>query len=169
LKSAKEIWDILKMAHEGDKVTKITKREMIEGELGWFILNKGEEQQDMYNQLKTMVNHVWNLGSTKWNDHEIAKCILRSLVFRNSTQVQLIHENPRYKEMSHKYVIGKFVNFELMVKESEHIKNLKQGTTSMLEPQPLHSKLLGAFVFRRSSKTRLTFSRIVYCHRRLRL
>jgi hypothetical protein len=42
LKSAKEIWDILKMAHEGDKVTKITKREMIKGELGRFILNKGD-------------------------------------------------------------------------------------------------------------------------------
>jgi hypothetical protein len=34
LKSAKEIWDVLKMAHEGDKVTKITKHETIEGELG---------------------------------------------------------------------------------------------------------------------------------------
>jgi hypothetical protein len=31
LKSAKEIWDMLKTAHEGDEVTKITKRETIEG------------------------------------------------------------------------------------------------------------------------------------------
>jgi hypothetical protein len=31
------------MAHEGDKVSKITKRETIEGELGRFVLNKGEE------------------------------------------------------------------------------------------------------------------------------
>jgi hypothetical protein len=30
LTSAKEIWDVLKMTHEGDEVTKITKREMIE-------------------------------------------------------------------------------------------------------------------------------------------
>jgi hypothetical protein len=65
LKSAKEIWDVLKTAHEGDEVTKITKREMIEGELGRFVLNKGEELQAMYNQLKTMVNQVRNLGSTK--------------------------------------------------------------------------------------------------------
>ena len=36
LKSAKEIWDVLKTAHEGDEVTKITKRETIEGELGRF-------------------------------------------------------------------------------------------------------------------------------------
>jgi hypothetical protein len=34
LKSAKEIWDVLKTAHEGDEVTKITKHETIEGELG---------------------------------------------------------------------------------------------------------------------------------------
>jgi hypothetical protein len=34
LKNAKEIWDVLKMAHEGDEVTKITKHKTIEGELG---------------------------------------------------------------------------------------------------------------------------------------
>jgi hypothetical protein len=46
-------------------VTKITKRETIEGELGRFVLNKGEEPQAMYNRLKKMVNQVRNLGSTK--------------------------------------------------------------------------------------------------------
>jgi hypothetical protein len=45
LKNAKEIWDVLKTAHEGDEVTKITKRETIEGELDRFVLNKGEEPQ----------------------------------------------------------------------------------------------------------------------------
>jgi hypothetical protein len=49
LKSAKEIWDVLKTAHEGDEVTEITKRETIEGELGRFVLNQGEEPQAMYN------------------------------------------------------------------------------------------------------------------------
>jgi hypothetical protein len=81
LKSAKEIWDVLKTAHEGDKVTKITKRETIKGELDRFILNKVEEPQAMYNWLETMVNQVRNLGSTKWDDHEMVKVILRSLVF----------------------------------------------------------------------------------------
>jgi hypothetical protein len=80
LKCAKEIWDVLKMAHEGDKVTKIAKRETIEGELGRFVLNKGEELQAMYNRLKTMVNQVCNVGITKWDDHEMIKVILRSLI-----------------------------------------------------------------------------------------
>jgi hypothetical protein len=94
LKSAKEIWDVLKTTHEGDEVTKITKRETIEGELGRFVLNKGEESQAMYNRLKTMVNQVRNLGRTKWDDHEMVKVILRSLVFHNPTQVQLIRGDP---------------------------------------------------------------------------
>jgi hypothetical protein len=125
LKSAKEIWDVLKTAHEGDEVTKITKREMIEGELGRFVLNKGEEPQAMYNRLKTMVNQVRNLGSTKWHYHEMVKVILRSLVFHNPTQVQLIRGDPRYKQMSPEEVIGKFVSFELMIKDSIHIVNLE--------------------------------------------
>jgi hypothetical protein len=87
----------------------------------------------MYNWLKTLVNQVCNLGSTKWDDHEMVKVILRSLIFRNPTQVQLIRGDPRYKLMSPKEVIGKFVSFELMVKGSKHIVNLEQGATSTPE------------------------------------
>jgi hypothetical protein len=38
----------------------------------------------MYNRLKTLVNQVHILGSTKWDDHEMVKVILRSLVFSQS-------------------------------------------------------------------------------------
>jgi hypothetical protein len=140
LKSAKQIWDVLKTAHEGDEVTKITKRETIVGELGRFVLNQGEEPQAMYNRLKTLVNKVRHLGSTKWDDHEMVKVILRSLVFRNPTQVQLIHCDPRYKLMSPEEVIGKFVSFELMIKGSKQIVNLEQGGTSTPEVQPVAFK-----------------------------
>jgi hypothetical protein len=138
LKSAKEIWDVLKTAHKGDEVTKITKREMIEGELGRFMLHQGEEPQAMYNRLKTLVNQVRNLGSTKWDDHEMVKVILRSLVFLNPTQVQLIRGDPRYKLMSPEEVIGKFVSFELMIKGSKQI--IQRGATSTLEVQPVTFK-----------------------------
>jgi hypothetical protein len=94
----------------------------------------------MYNRLKTLVNQVRNLGSTKWDDHEMVKVILRSLVFRNPTQVQLIRGDPRYKLMSLKEVIGKFVRFELMIKGSKQIVNLEQGGTSTPEVQPVAFK-----------------------------
>jgi hypothetical protein len=121
-------------------VTKITKRETIEGELGRFILNQGEEPQAMYNRLKTLVNQVRNLGRTKWDDHEMVKVILRSLIFHNPTQVQLIRGDPRYKIMSPEEVIRKFVSFELMIKGSKQIVNLEQGSTSTPEVQPVAFK-----------------------------
>jgi hypothetical protein len=134
LKSAKEIWDVLKTAHEGDEVTKITKRETIEGELGRFRLRQGEEPQEMYNRLKTLVNQVRNLGSKKWDDHEMVKVILRSLVFLNPTQVQLIRGNPRYTLMTPEEVIGNFVSFELMIKGSKKINELDGPSTSETQP-----------------------------------
>jgi hypothetical protein len=134
LKSAKEIWDVLKTAHEGDEVTKITKMETIEGELGRFMLNQEEDPQAMYNRLKTLVNQVRNLESSKWDDHEMVKVILRSLVFLNPTQVQLICGDPRYKLMSPEEVIGKFVSFELMIKGSKQIIERNASSTPDVQP-----------------------------------
>jgi hypothetical protein len=70
----------------------------------------------------------------------MVKVILRSLVFRNPIQVQLICGDPRYKLMSPEEVIGKFVSFELMIKDSKHIVNLEQGTTSTPKVQPVAFK-----------------------------
>jgi hypothetical protein len=92
----------------------------------------------MYNRLKTLVNQVRNLGSSKWDDHEMVKVILRSLVFLNPTQVQLICGDPRYKLMSPEEVIGKFVSFELMIKGSKKI--IEKGASSTPEMQPVAFK-----------------------------
>jgi hypothetical protein len=68
----------------------------------------------------------------------MVKVILRSLVFRNPTQVQLIRGDPRYNLMSPEEVIGKFVSFELMIKGSKQIA--EQGGTSTPEVQPVAFK-----------------------------
>jgi hypothetical protein len=68
----------------------------------------------------------------------MVKVILRSLVFLNPTQVQLIRGDPRYKLMCPEKVIGKFVSFELMIKGSKQI--IERGTTSTPEVQPIAFK-----------------------------
>jgi hypothetical protein len=69
----------------------------------------------------------------------MVKVILRSLVFLNPTQVQLIRGDPRYKLMSPEEVIGKFVSFELMIKGSKKI--IEQGASSSVpEAQPVAFK-----------------------------
>jgi hypothetical protein len=44
--------------------------------------------------------------------------------------------------MSPEEVIGKFVSFELMIKDSKHIVNLEQGATSTPEVQPIAFKAM---------------------------
>jgi hypothetical protein len=63
----------------------------------------------------------------------MVKVILRSLVFLNPTQVQLIRGDPRYTLISPEEVIGKFVSFELMIKGSKKI--IEQGDSSTPEVQ----------------------------------
>jgi hypothetical protein len=70
----------------------------------------------------------------------MVKVILRSLVFRNPTQVQLIRGDPRYKLMSPEEVIGNFVSFDLMIKGSKQI--VEQGGTSTPEVQPVAFKAM---------------------------
>ena len=80
------------------------------------------------------MNQVRNLGSSKWDDHEMVKVILRSLVFLNPTQVQLIQGNPRYTLISLEEVIGNFVSFEFMIKGSKKINELDGPSTSEAQP-----------------------------------
>jgi hypothetical protein len=67
--NAKQIWNTIKISHEGNNVTIITKMELVEGELVRFALKRGEEPTETYNRLKTMVNKIQSYGSTRWMDH----------------------------------------------------------------------------------------------------
>jgi hypothetical protein len=58
LDNAKQIWDTLKISHEGNDATMITKMEVVEGELGRFAMIRGEEPTPTYNRLKTLVNKI---------------------------------------------------------------------------------------------------------------
>jgi hypothetical protein len=41
LDNSKQIWDTLKISHEGNDVTLLTKMELVEGELGRFAMIRG--------------------------------------------------------------------------------------------------------------------------------
>jgi hypothetical protein len=58
LDNAKQIWDTLKISHEGNDTTMITKMELVGGELGRFAMKRGEEPIETYNRLKTLVNKI---------------------------------------------------------------------------------------------------------------
>jgi hypothetical protein len=71
LEKAKDIWDTLHRAHEGTKPVKKANRQLIEGQLDRFVMLDDESPQEMYNQLKKLVNKVRAYGARRWGDWRV--------------------------------------------------------------------------------------------------
>jgi hypothetical protein len=69
--NAKQIWDTLKVSDDGNDATIITKKELVEGELGRFTMKREDEPTETYNRLKTPVNKIQSYGSTRWTNHDV--------------------------------------------------------------------------------------------------
>jgi hypothetical protein len=140
LDNAKQIWDTLKISHEGNDATMITKMEVMEGKLGRFAMIRGEEPTQTYNRLKTLVNKIRSYGSTRWMDHDIVRLMLRSFTVIDPHLVNLIRENPRYTKMTPEEILGKFVSGCMMVKEARYVDDALNGPLPVYEPQPVALK-----------------------------
>jgi hypothetical protein len=140
LDNAKQIWDTLKISHEGNGATMITKMELVEGELGRFVMIRGEEPTQTYNRLKTLVNKIRRYGSTRWTDHDIVRLMLRSFTVIDPHLVNLIRENPRYTKMTPEEILRKYVSRRMMVKEARYVDDALNGPMPIYEPQPVALK-----------------------------
>jgi hypothetical protein len=140
LDNAKQIWDTLKISHEGNDATIITKMELVEGELGRFAMIRGEEPTQTYNRLKTLVNKIRSYGSTRWTDRDVVRLMLRSCTIIDPHLVNLIRENPRYTKMTPEEILGKFVSGHMMVNEARYVDDAINGPLPLHEPQPVALK-----------------------------
>jgi hypothetical protein len=140
LDNAKQIWDTLKISHEGNDATMITKMELVEGELGRFAMIRGEEPTQIYNRLKTLVNKIRSYGSIRCTDHDVVRLMLRSFTVIDPHLVNLIRENPRYTKMTPEEILGKFVSGRMMVKEAQYVDDALNGPLPVHEPQTIALK-----------------------------
>jgi hypothetical protein len=140
LDNAKQIWDTLKISHEGNDTTIITKMELVEGELGRFAMIRGEEPTQMYNRLKTLANKIRIYGSTRWTDHDVVRLMLRSFTVLDPHLVNSIRENPRYTKMTPEEILGKFVSKRMMIKEARYVDEALNGPMPIYEPQTVALK-----------------------------
>jgi hypothetical protein len=140
LDNAKQIWDTLKISHEGNDATMITKMELVEGELGRFAMIRGEEPTQTYNRLKTLVNKIRSYESTRWTDHVVVRLMLRSFTVLDPHLVNSIRENPRYTKMTPEEILEKFVSERMMIKEARYVDEALNGPMPIYEPQTVTLK-----------------------------
>jgi hypothetical protein len=77
IEKVKYIWDTLQRAHEGTKLVKKAKVQLIEGQLDRFVILDDESPQEMFNWLKRLVNKVRAYGSRRWSDRRMIERIQR--------------------------------------------------------------------------------------------
>jgi hypothetical protein len=140
LDNAKQIWDTLKISHEGNDATMLTKMELVEGELGRFAMIRGKEPTQTYSRLKTLVNKIRSYGSTRWPDHDVVRLMLRSFTVLDPHFVNSIRENPRYIKMTPEEILGKFVSGRMMIKEARYVDEALNGPMPIHEPQTVALK-----------------------------
>jgi hypothetical protein len=144
LDNAKQIWDTLKISHEGNDATMITKMKLVEGELGRFAMIRGEEPTQTYKRLKTLVNKIRSYGSTRWTDHDVVRLMLRSFTVIDPHLVNLIRENLRYTKMTPEEILGNFVSGRIMVKEARYVDDALNGPLPVYELQLVARKAMSS-------------------------
>jgi hypothetical protein len=112
------------MAHEGSKPVRKTKIDMLEVQLNRFVMFDDETPQDMFNHLKKLVNKAKALGCKKWTDRMLTEHMMRAYTPMNYNMVILIHQDLAYKRMSSNDVLDRIMNYEMYIKEANHVKNL---------------------------------------------
>jgi hypothetical protein len=118
LEIAKEIWDILHIAHEGVDKVKKSKINILMAELNRFTIFDGEGPQEMFDRFMVIVGKIRGLGGDELDDHFVVKVMLEAFAPRNPTLVTLIREKKRFEEFSPNDVLGRILTHELMDKES---------------------------------------------------
>jgi hypothetical protein len=127
---AKDVWNTLRMVHEGSRPVRKANVEMLEGQLNRFIMYDDETSHEIFNQLKKLVNKVRVIGYKKWTNRMVMKRLIMAYTPMNYNVVALIRQDPTYKKMSSDDVFGRIMNHEINIQEANNIKNLYKGVST---------------------------------------
>jgi hypothetical protein len=105
------------------------KVEMFEGQLNHFIMYDDEMPHEMFNQLKKLVNKARALGSNKWTVRMLIERLMIAYTPINYNVVVLIGQDPVYKKITSDDVLGRIMNHEMNIQETNNIKNLYKGVS----------------------------------------
>jgi hypothetical protein len=130
IEKASEIWETLRLFHEGSRPVHKAKVDMLKGQLDQFVMLDDETPQEMCNCMKLMVNKVKAYGSKRWTNKLMVQRLLRAYTRRDTTLVSIIRSDPNHMKMKLEDILGRIINHELLLEEPRYVKNLSKGIVS---------------------------------------
>ncbi|XP_070010332.1 uncharacterized protein [Nicotiana sylvestris] len=110
--TAKDIWEALKIAHEGTTQVKQSKIDMLTIEYELFRLKDDESIQDMHTRFASIINELHSLGETIPSNKLVRK-ILSILPIPWESKVNAITEAKDLQELTIKELVGNLKTYEM--------------------------------------------------------
>ena len=111
-KSAKEIWRLLEITHEGNNQVKESRINILVHDYELFSIKDFESIVEMFSRFMVMVNELESLGKTYTEVEKFMK-ILRSLPNKWETKVMAIQEAKDLTKLSLEELIGSLMIYEI--------------------------------------------------------
>ncbi|XP_022843115.1 uncharacterized protein LOC111366633 [Olea europaea var. sylvestris] len=135
--TAKEVWDILETTHEGTKIVKNSKLQMLASRFEEVRMKDDETFDEFYAKLNDIVNSSFNLGE-RIPETKIVRKVLRSLPERFRPKVTAIEESKDLDEVKIEELVGSLQTYELTLSQHKKgksiaLKSNKEGELSDTE------------------------------------
>ena len=128
LKTAKEIWDCLEEALEGDEAIRRSRLALLKQEVNLFVRNDGETADEVYRRLKSLVLNLRTFGCSWANDDFIKDKFIDAMVLTEHTMVMMIHQRPDYHKLTAAQVVSTFSTHVLLETKSKKTFAIAQAT-----------------------------------------
>ena len=118
-KTAKEIWRILEITHEGTNQVKDSKVRILENDYEMFKMKPHESIVEMFTRFTNVVNSLdQGLGKRVSEEDKVSK-ILRCLPPKWNSKTEAIEEAKNLKELPLEELIGSLMTYEMKITRQE--------------------------------------------------
>ncbi|XP_022891807.1 girdin-like [Olea europaea var. sylvestris] len=132
--TAKEAWDILETTHEGTKIIKNSKLQMLTSKFEEIRMKDDKSFDEFYAKLNDIVNSSFNLGE-KILESKIVRKILRSLPERFRPKVTSIEESKDLDTVNIEELVGSLQIYELTISQPKKNKSIALNTVGEEESE----------------------------------
>ena len=117
-KTAKEIWRILEITHEGTTQVKDSKVRILENDYEMFKMKPNESIVEMFTRFTDVVNGLEGLGKRVSEQDKVSK-ILRCLPPKWNSKTEAIEEAKNLKDLPLEELIGSLMTYEMKISRQE--------------------------------------------------
>ena len=124
-KSAKDIWRLLEIIHEGNNKVKESKINILMHSYELFFMKDDESIVEMFTRFTNIINELQALGKVYTESEKVMK-ILRSLPKKWEIKLTVIQEAKDLTKLPLEKLIGSLMAYEITMKSRQKVEDMKK-------------------------------------------